>query len=181
MKKTLISTLVAATFGFGSTLAFANPNNNTQDDALINAQDNSVDATQSGGGANQDFSDNNSNNDDNSDNSDNSIDVDDVAVAVDDSAAANNHSQAYSDTSDSFNDSSTTVGDIGIAISASVLTGTVTDNAAVAVPIVALSNFETGDNEISGGRGAGINLASQNTGNAALTQQSVSVQANLNF
>jgi hypothetical protein len=100
-----------------------------------------------------------------------------VALAGDDAAAANDHSTAigtYID--DSF---SLSIEDVAVAVSA--LDGAVSGNFN-AIGIAAVC-ADSGDNNMYNGvltNFKGIAVASQNTGNAALTQQSVVVQANVN-
>ncbi len=100
-----------------------------------------------------------------------------VAAALDDAAAANNNSVAIGH----WEDYSTNVTVLGIAVADSELIGVVTDNFNATEQAVVLAG--SGDNYIhDGGVGGfkGIAVISQNTGNAALTQQSVVVQANVN-
>lgn len=77
------------------------------------------------------------------------------------------------------------VEDISVAVAASTLSGTVTGNNVVAVgALLGLGEIETGDNYLATGCNytvTGINQNAQNTGINSLLQQSVNVQANLDF
>ncbi len=99
-----------------------------------------------------------------------------VAVAGDDAAAANDNSLAVGTLIDaSFN---LYIEDIAVAFSD--LDGVVTGNLNAIGGSVAVA--ATGDNHMYNGAVGnfkGIAVVSQNTGNAALTQQSVIVQANV--
>jgi hypothetical protein len=107
------------------------------------------------------------------------VSVDDVTVAAsfDDAAAANNYSTAVGD----YKDYSTSLAVDGIAVAESVLSGTVSKNFNAVLGAIVVA--DSGDNHLHDGavtNFSGIVAVSQNTGNAALTQQSVVVQANVN-
>ncbi|MGC1955050.1 MAG: hypothetical protein WA970_21230 [Gammaproteobacteria bacterium] len=77
--------------------------------------------------------------------------------------------------------------DIGIAVAASVLTGTVTNNGVGSAPVglalddISVRTFGKASNRIDDSHTTGISAISQNIGNNNLNQQSTVVQANFHM